>query len=109
MNILIKIIIIIIFSIILNAEKLVAVEKIKIGLLVPLSGQHKTTGKLILQSIRLAINKINNPDIEILPRDTKSNPEITLKFSKELYNEGVKIIIGPLFKAKKNYTNQSSY
>ena len=46
----------------------------------------------------MAINKIDNPNIEILPRDTESNPEVTLKVSKELYNEGVKIIIGPIFK-----------
>ena len=84
MNIFIKIIIIIIFSIILNAEKLVAAEKIKIGLLVPLSGQHQTMGKLILQSVRLAINKINNPDIEILPRDTKADPLTTFEAAKQL-------------------------
>ena len=97
MNIFIKIIIIIIFSIILNAEKLVAAEKIKIGLLVPLSGQHQTTGKLILQSVRLAINKINNPDIEILPKDTKADPMVTFKAAKKLGQNGIKIIIGPVF------------
>ena len=106
MNIFIKIIIIIIFSIILNAEKLVAAEKIKIGLLVPLSGQHKTTGKLILQSIRLAINKINNPDIEILPKDTKADPMVTFKAAKELGQNGVKIIIGPVFNQNLVYLDE---
>ena len=106
MNIFIKIIIIIIFSIILNAEKLVAAEKIKIGLLVPLSGQHQTTGKLILQSIRLAINKINNPDIEILPKDTKADPMVTFKAAKELGQNGVKIIIGPVFNQNLVYLDE---
>ena len=106
MNIFIKIIIIIIFSIILNAEKLVATEKIKIGLLVPLSGQHKTTGKLILQSIRLAINKINNPDIEILPKDTKADPMATFKAAKELGQNGIKIIIGPVFNQNLVYLDE---
>ena len=106
MNIFIKIIIIIIFSIILNAEKLVAAEKIKIGLLVPLSGQHQTTGKLILQSVRLAINKINNPDIEILPKDTKADPMVTFKAAKELGQNGVKIIIGPVFNQNLVYLDE---
>ena len=106
MNIFIKIIIIIIFSIILNAEKLVAAEKIKIGLLVPLSGQHQTMGKLILQSVRLAINKINNPDIEILPKDTKADPMVTFKAAKELCHNGVKIIIGPVFNQNLVYLDE---
>jgi len=106
MNIFIKIIIIIIFSIILNAEKLVAAEKIKIGLLVPLSGQHQTMGKLILQSVRLAINKINNPDIEILPKDTKADPMVTFKAAKELGQNGVKIIIGPVFNQNLVYLDE---
>ena len=106
MNIFIKIIIIIIFSIILNAEKLVAAEKIKIGLLVPLSGQHQTTGKLILQSVRLAINKINNPDIEILPKDTKADPMVTFKAAKELGQNGIKIIIGPVFNQNLVYLDE---
>ena len=106
MNIFIKIIIIIIFSIILNAEKLVAAEKIKIGLLVPLSGHHQTTGKLILQSVRLAINKINNPDIEILPKDTKADPMVTFKAAKELGQNGVKIIIGPVFNQNLVYLDE---
>ena len=106
MKIFIKIIIIIIFSTILNAEKLVAAEKIKIGLLIPLSGQHKNTGKLILQSVRLAINKINNPNIEILPRDTKADPLATFEAAKQLGDNGIKIIIGPIFNQNLIYLNK---
>jgi len=97
MNIFFKFIIIIVISAIFNAEKLIASEKIKIGLLVPLSGQHKTTGELILKSVRLAINKIDNTNIEILPRDTMANPKITYERAKKLGESGVKIIIGPIF------------
>ena len=41
--------------------------------------------------------KINSDKIQIIPRDTKSNPEETFKISKELYEEGVRIILGPVF------------
>ena len=41
--------------------------------------------------------------IEIIPKDTKSNPIDALKVSKELYNDGVKIIIGPVFNESTKY------
>ena len=55
-----KIISIIFFFFIVITQKLYAAEKIKIGLLVPLSGNDNKIVKSILQSVRLAINKINN-------------------------------------------------
>ena len=78
-------------------QKVYSEEKIKIGLIIPLSGEYKEIGESILKSVRLAINKINDENLIIIPKDTKSNPEITLKVSKELYKEGVKIILGPVF------------
>ena len=106
MKIFIKVLIVIIFSLILNIGKLYAIEKIKIGLLVPLSGQHQNTGKLILQSVRFAINKIDNPNIEILPRDTKADPLQTLKVAKELDKKGIQIIIGPIFNQNLVYLDE---
>ena len=85
----------IVFSI--NLGNIKANEKIRIGLLAPLTGKNSEIGQSIIKSVRLAINKIDNPSIEIFPRDTKSNPEITLEAAKELANAGVKIIIGPVF------------
>jgi len=73
-------------------------NKIKIGLVVPLSGNNKNLGESILKSVRLAINDIDDNKILIVPKDNQSNPDQTLKVSKELYDEGVKIIIGPIFK-----------
>ena len=93
----IQIIIFTFIYLILNIFQSFADEKIKIGLIVPLSGEYKEIGNSIVKSARLAINKIDNSRIEIVPRDTKSNPEITLKVSKELHQDGVKIILGPVF------------
>ena len=101
-----KIIIILFFSLMLNTQNIVAEEKIKIGLLVPLSGENSKIGKSIIKSINLAINKINNPLIEILPKDTKSNPSITLRAAKELSEEGIKIIIGPIFNENLIYLDE---
>ena len=93
----IKIILFLTIILSINLGNLKANEKIRIGLLAPLTGKNFEIGQSIIKSIRLAINKIDNPSIEIIPRDTKSNPEITLEAAKELSNSGVKIIIGPVF------------
>ena len=97
MKIIIQFILLIFLGLFLNVEKSLSQEKIKIGLIVPLSGEYKEIGESIVNSTRLAINKINNSQIEILPRDTKSNPEITLRVAKKLHELGVRIIIGPVF------------
>ena len=93
----IKIILLLTLTLSINIENVKANEKIRIGLLVPLTGENSEIGDSIIKSVRLAINKINNPSIEIIPKDTRSNPEITLEAAKELANAGVKIIIGPVF------------
>ena len=72
-------------------------EKIKIGLLVPLSGEYKELGQLIIKSTRMALNNLDTDKIEIYPRDTNLDPNKTLQSATQLKNEGVKIFIGPIF------------
>ena len=97
MNKIIKIILLLILTFTVPSLKVLADEKIKIGLLVPLTGKNAEIGKSIIKATQLAINKIDNSLIEIIPKDTKSNPETTLKKAKELNKLGIKIIIGPVF------------
>ena len=102
----IQFIIITLIGLIVNIHQVLADEKIKIGLIVPLSGQYKEIGNSILKASRLAINKINNSKLIIVPRDTKSDPKTTLKVSKELQEKGIKIIIGPVFNKNLVYLNE---
>ena len=81
-------------------------EKIKIGLLVPLTGDNKEIGHQILKSIRIALKDINSEHIQIYPRDTGSNPNKTIISAKELKNIGVKIVIGPVFYKSLNYLDE---
>ena len=106
MKIFIKIIIFFCITSVLSIQKTSAEEKIKIGLLVPITGQNSEIGKSIIKSVRLAINKIDNSSIEIFPKDTASNPEITLRNAKKLYEDGVKIIIGPVFNKNLIYLDE---
>ena len=102
----IKIILLLFLTLLTPNQKIFAEEKIKIGLLVPLSGKNAEIGKSIIKATQLAINKINNPSIEILPKDTKSKPETTLRAAKELSQLGVKIIIGPVFNNSLTYLDE---
>ena len=103
MKTLIKLLMFIALSVTLSSQNIFASEKIKIGLIVPLSGENSLIGEKIIKSIRMAINKINDERVEIIPKDTKSNPIDALKVSKELYKDGVRIIIGPVFNESTKY------
>ena len=99
-----------IFSILLIFNfnfKALSEEKIKIGLLIPVTGEYGKIGQSVINSVRLALNSINDNRIEILPRDTRADPSTTLKIAKELYEvNGVKIIIGPLFSSSTEYLSE---
>jgi ABC-type branched-subunit amino acid transport system substrate-binding protein len=102
----IKIILLVPIIFLLSLKGLWANEKIKIGLLVPLTGNDSEIGQSIVKSTRLAVNKINNSIIEIIPKDTKSDPTKALQSAKELSELGVKIIIGPVFNSNLIYLNE---
>tara|TARA_B100000242_G_C43014104_1_gene471539 strand:- start:317 stop:1468 length:1152 start_codon:yes stop_codon:yes gene_type:complete len=105
MNALIKLFNILIFVIIFNNQAF-SEDKVKIGLVVPLSGEFEEIGLSIVNSIRLALNSIDDEKIEILPRDSKGDPKSTLKVSKQLFeDENIRVIIGPVFKSSTLYLN----
>jgi len=108
MNKIIKIILFLAFGFLITPVALLANEKIRIGLLVPLTGKNSEIGQSIIKSTRLAINTINNASIEIIPKDTQSNPEVTLKAAKELANSGIKIVVGPVFNESLIYLGELS-
>jgi len=89
------------FSPILNlyAEE----NKLKIGMLVPLTGDDKKIGQQIIQATRMALQDINSPNIEIFPKDTGSNPTLTLKSAKEIQQMGINVVIGPVFFKRRTF------
>ena len=92
----------------LNAEE--HSEKLRIGLLAPFSGEYKNLGQSLLLTTQLALDEINNDNIIIIPRDGGSNDKEKLNTAiKQLINNNVKIIIGPMtsssFKELGKYNN----
>jgi ABC-type branched-subunit amino acid transport system substrate-binding protein len=101
----------IIFFVILNFSLLFsfstkASEKIKIGLMVPLTGSNKDLGQSIIKAVRLAVKDIDNDLLEIIPKDTASKANKSLKSAFELKQMGVKIVIGPVFYESISYLDE---
>ena len=93
-KLIISTIIIILYLINSNAEEN---TKLKIGLLIPTSGENYKIGQSIIKAVRMAMNDINSDKLEIIIKDTKSDPTTTLKSANELRLEGINLTIGPVF------------
>ena len=72
-------------------------EKIKIGLLIPITGDDKELGQEIIKSTRIALKDLDSSKLEIYLKDTNSNPNTTMRSAMELRDMGIKIVIGPVF------------
>ena len=70
---------------------------LKVGLLAPLSGEYKELGDSLLYSLQLALDEINDKNVQIIPRDSGSNDKKKLiKAIQEIRSQGVNIVIGPI-------------
>jgi ABC-type branched-subunit amino acid transport system substrate-binding protein len=104
MSKLIKIIFLCLYFLLLQSVN--AEEKIKIGLLVPMTGDNKEIGQSIIKAVGLAVKDIDNNLIEIFPKDTATKANQTLKSAFELSEMGIKIVIGPVFYESLTYLDE---
>ena len=81
-------------------------KKVKIGLLVPLTGENAKIGQQIVNATRLALKDIDSDKLEIFPKDTKSEPNKTLRSAIELNKLGINLVIGPVFYNNIIYLNE---
>ena len=72
---------------------------VRVALILPLSGSGQ--GAVVAQSLRnaaeLALTEFQNPDLTILIKDDRGNPEGARAAASEAVGEGAELIIGPLF------------
>ena len=72
-------------------------NKLKVGLLAPLSGPYSEIGNSLLYSLQLALEEINDKNVIIVPKDSGFKDEKKINSAiNELRLDGVKIIIGPM-------------
>ncbi|MDL1968273.1 MAG: penicillin-binding protein activator [Deltaproteobacteria bacterium] len=75
-----------------------------IGCLLPLTGYYKSFGSKALKGIELALGQFcsrgDQPSIKIIIKDTGSDPDVAVNAVKELFEDHVAAIIGPIFTAE---------
>lgn len=75
-----------------------------IGCILPLSGPYKIYGQRALKGIELALTRFSsqntNPSLKIIIKDTGSDPDKAVIAVRELFQEHVAAIIGPLITAE---------
>ena len=74
-----------------------AEKKIKIGLLIPITGEDKELGQQIIKSTRIALKDLDTSKLEIYLKDSNSNPNTAVKSAIEFREMGIRIVIGPIF------------
>ena len=83
---------------------------LKVGLLAPLTGDYKDLGNSLLYSLQLALDEINDENVQIIPRDTGfQNKKKLNRAIQEMQALGVNVVIGPInnedFNEIKKYNN----
>ena len=81
----------------LNKNNLEDSNLLKVGVLLPLSGEYQGIGESFLKAIQLALHDISNENIKIYPKDSKANALSTYEAAKEFENLGINVVIGPIF------------
>lgn len=71
--------------------------KIKIGVMLPLSGDTGEVGKAFLNAVTFALFDANDRRLELIPIDTKGTPEGAIDAANYLVASNADVIIGPLF------------
>jgi len=77
-------------------------DKLKIGVLLPLTGKYSYIGQSLLDTMQMLIYENKKIDSELIIKDTKANPSLAKKATKELVEQNVDVILGPFFSSSLN-------
>lgn len=72
---------------------------VKVALLLPISapGSTSSVAKAIKQAAELALFDFDNPNVALIPKDTKGTPDGARLAAESAIQDGAELIIGPLF------------
>ncbi len=75
---------------------------VKVAVLLPISSSGSTpaVAKALKQAAELALFDFDNPNVTLIPKDTKSSPEGARIAAESALHDGAELIIGPLFAAE---------
>lgn len=72
---------------------------VKVGILLPLSGQHQALGNAMLNAAQMALFDVGHSNLELIPRDTKGTPDGARAAAKSAVDSGAQLVLGPIFAA----------
>ena len=75
-------------------------KTIKIGLLLPMSGDNEDLGKALSNSLEMALFETKSKNIRLIFKDSGDTIEKAIFAAKQLEEEGVSILIGPIFSSQ---------
>ncbi|MGH6833709.1 MAG: ABC transporter substrate-binding protein, partial [Methyloceanibacter sp.] len=72
---------------------------VKVALLLPItaSGSTPAVAKALKQAAELALFDFDNPNVTLVPKDTKGTPDGARLAAESALQDGAELIIGPLF------------
>ena len=74
--------------------------KVRVALLLPLSGQNAALGNAMLDAAQMALYDVADDKLELMPHDTQGTAEAAAVAARAAVNEGARLIIGPLLAAE---------
>ena len=83
-------------------EKVSEPQKLKVGILLPLTGKYSYFGQSLLDTMQMVVFENKNIESELIIKDTKANPSLAKKATKELVDQNVDVILGPFFSESLN-------
>jgi branched-chain amino acid transport system substrate-binding protein len=78
----------------------VIVAKLRVGLLLPLSGVNNALGNAMLDAAQMALFDVADKRLELMPHDTQGTPQGAAEAARAALADGAKLIIGPLLAAE---------
>lgn len=72
-------------------------DRVRVALLVPLSGEAAAIGEQLVQAAQLAVEDTGDDRLVLLPRDTPAAAETAATAARGALGEGARAILGPLY------------
>ncbi len=81
---------------------LAANVKIKVAILLPLSGKNAPLGQALLNAAQLAVFDVADSHFELMPRDSGTSDTSAEAAARDILSDGAQLLIGPVFASHVN-------
>ncbi|HYD17861.1 MAG TPA: penicillin-binding protein activator [Patescibacteria group bacterium] len=81
----------------LNQATAVPARKVKVAMLLPLTGKHADLGQSMWKAAQMALFDVGSANFEMVPKDTQSTSAGASQAAQEAANAGAQMFLGPIF------------